>query len=225
MLIYCVNLLKLKFKFSLFEVLPTGEGLGGVISLLNYRMRIYKILFFLPLLFLLSCKDKEAAGILSHEEMQALLVDVHIVDGALYEVSGEPDSLFKYGSGKYEVVFKKHHTDSTQFRKSYLYYTKRPDELFKIYEKVVPAIKVKADSAATLKRKADSLENVKLQKRNEAIAKRAADSIKRIGSKKFKADSIKKLKAAKPTPAVKKSKRDLFLERSKQFKGKNAIPR
>jgi len=188
-------------------------------------MRNYKILFFLPLLFLLSCKDKTAEGILNSEQMQALLVDVHIVDGALYEVSGEPDSLFKYGSGKYELIFKKHHTDSTQFKKSYLYYTNRPDELYKIYEKVVPAIKFKADSATKIKRKADSLENIKQQKINEATAKRAADSVKRVNDKKLKADSLKKKPKSTTAQAVKPKKNALFLERAKQFKGKNAVPR
>jgi hypothetical protein len=188
-------------------------------------MRNYKILFFLPLLFWLSCKDKEAAGVLSHEDMQAVLVDVHIVDGTLFEVPGFPDSLYKYSSGKYEQVFKKHHTDSVQFKKSFIYYTNRPDELFKIYEKVVPAIKIKADSAAKVKRIADSLENKKQQKINEAIAKRVADSIKRVNNKKLKTDSLRKKPKTKPVPIVKPNKKSLFLERAKQFKGKNAIPR
>jgi hypothetical protein len=191
-------------------------------------MRNYKILFFLPLLFLLSCKDKPAEGILNSEQMQALLIDVHIVDGALYEVSSEPDSLFKYGSGKYEQVFKKHHTDSTQFKKSFYYYTNRPDELYKIYEKIVPAIKFKADSAITVRRKADSLENIRLQKISQSAAKRAADSVKRVNDKKLKADSLNRPASKpvkKPDATVKPKKRSLFLERAKQFKGKNAISR
>jgi len=163
-------------------------------------MRIYKILFFLPLLFLLSCKDEKAAGILSHEDMQALLVDVHIVDGTVFELSPEPDSLYKYTSGKYARVFQKHHTDSTQFKKSFSYYTNRPDELLEIYEKVVPAIKFKADSAATVKRKADSLENIRQQKIIQAKAKHTADSVKRVNDQKAKADSLKKKPAKKQTP-------------------------
>ncbi|CAM3989504.1 DUF4296 domain-containing protein [Mucilaginibacter galii] len=187
-------------------------------------MRIYIILFFLPLLFLISCKDEKAAGILSHEDMQAVLVDVHIVDGTLFEVPAFPDSLYKYSFSKYQRVFDKHHTDSAQFRKSFIYYTGKPDELFDIYEKVVPVIKVKADSAAKVKRVADSLENKKQQKINEVIAKRAADSIKRINNKKLKADSLKK-KKNKPDSTVIKKKRSLFLERAKKFRGKNAISR
>jgi len=171
-------------------------------------MRNYKILFFLPLLFLLSCKDKEAAGILSQEDMQAILVDVHIVDGTLFEVPGFPDSLYKYSVGKYQRVFEQHHTDSVQFKKSFIYYSNRPNELFKIYGKVVPAIKFKADSAATVKRKADSLENIRQQKINAAIAKRAADSIKSVNDKKLKADSLKK--KVKPASAVKPKKNALL---------------
>lgn len=187
-------------------------------------MRIYIILFFLPVLFLLSCKDKKDPGILSHEDMQALLVDVHIVDGTLFEVPAFPDSLYKYSSGKYQRVFEKHHTDSTQFKKSFIYYTNRPDELFDIYEKVVPAIKVKADSAAKVKRKADSLENIRQQKISAAIAKRAADSIKRINNKKLKADSLK-IKKKQPDSTAAQKRQARFKDRVKQFKGKNAISR
>lgn len=187
-------------------------------------MRIYKILFFLPLLFLLSCKDEEATDVLNHEDMQSVLVDVHIVDGTLFEVPGYPDSLYKHSFGKYDKVFKNHHTDSVQFKKSFIYYSNRPDELFEIYEKVVPAIKIKADSAAKVKRIADSLETIRQRKINEAMAKRAADSIKRINDKKLKADSLKNKKNKLDTAANKKRK-DIFSERAKKFKGKNAISR
>jgi hypothetical protein len=162
-------------------------------SLLNYRMRIYKILFFLIPIFLLSCGTKIPAGILDHEQMTGLLVDIHIVDGSLFEVAQDPDSLFKYGINKYQYVFKQHKTDSTQFKKSFKYYTNKPDQLFEIYEEVTKVIKAKSDSSLKIRAKIDSLERIKQNKINERLAKRAADSIARLN--KIKADSIAKKKA------------------------------
>lgn len=168
--------------------------------LLNYRMRIYKILFFLLTVFFVSCGKKTPTGILSHEQMTALLVDMHIVDGSLFVIPQTPDSLYKYSAAKYQYVFKQHQTDSTQFKKSFKYYTNKPDELLDIYENVVPIIKARADSSAKIKLKKDSLERIKQDKKNQMLAKRAADSIARI--QKVKADSLKKkAKAVKPARA------------------------
>lgn len=178
-------------------------------------MRIYKILFFLPLLFLLSCGENKPSGILNHQQMQEVLVDVHIVDGSLFELASIPDTLYKYGEVKYEQVFKQHHTDSTQFKKSFLYYTNKPDELYDIYEKVTAALKVKVDSATKVKTRADSLERIKQNKINEALAKRAADSIARVN--KIKADSARKKARADSTAKARK------LE--KKEKKKNAVSR
>ena len=169
-------------------------------SLLNYRMRIYKILFFLLMVFFVSCGKKTPPGILSHKQMTALLVDMHIVDGSLFTVQPYPDSLYKYSAAKYQYVFKQHQTDSIQFKNSFKYYTNKPDELLDIYEEVVPIIKTKNDSVVKYKIKFDSLERIKQTKINQMLAKRAADSLKRI--KKVKADSLKKkAKAVKPAQA------------------------
>jgi hypothetical protein len=112
---------------------------------LNYRMRIYIILFFLvPLLF--SCKSDTPPGILDQEQMAAVLVAVHLVNGTMASVPQHPDSLYKYGTGKYQLVFKQHHTDSAQFRKSFRYYTSKPDKLDAVYDDVIKLLKAKADS-------------------------------------------------------------------------------
>jgi len=175
-------------------------------------MRIYKVLFFLPLLFLLSCREKRPAGILDHEQMEAILVDIHIVDGLIFNVPLIPDSLYKHSAAKYQYVFEQHHIDSAQFKKSFIYYSKQPDQLYDIYDKVVAAIKVKADSSARIKTKADSLERIKQNKINQLLAKRAADSLKRVNQ--LKADSL----------ARKKAKAD-SIAKTKTLKKKNVIPR
>jgi hypothetical protein len=108
-------------------------------------MRKYIMLFFLvPLLF--SCKSSTPPGILDQEQMAAVLVDVHIVNGTLAGMAQHPDTLYKNGIDKYQMVFKQHHTDSTQFKNSFKYYTSKPDKLSAVYDEVINRLKEKTDS-------------------------------------------------------------------------------
>jgi len=110
-------------------------------------MRKYITLFFLGSLFLLSCSgNKPAKGILSPVDMVSLLTDVHTVDGRMYIVMQNPDSLYLKGMGHYLYVFKQHHTDSTQFKNSLKYYSGNPNDLSVIYDSVASKIKHKIDS-------------------------------------------------------------------------------
>jgi hypothetical protein len=111
-------------------------------------MRIYINLFFLGILFFSACnsKEKTPAGVIAKDQMAGLLTDVHIVNGTLYATPQMPDSLYKYGMGKYLNVFKQYHTDSTQFKKSIIYYASKPDELENIYQQVMDNLKAKQDS-------------------------------------------------------------------------------
>jgi len=109
-------------------------------------MRKYIAVFFSVSLFLLSCnKDKSANQIIDHSRMVKLLIDIHTVDGRMYN-RVVPDSMYKYGAGMYMAVFKKYKTDSVQFRKSFNYYTTQPEEMQAIYEEVLKNFKQKTDS-------------------------------------------------------------------------------
>ncbi len=170
-------------------------------SPLNYRMRIYKILFFFAAVVMLaSCKQGRPDGILSPKQMVPLLVDVHIVDGSLSNVPAMPDSLFKHGVSRYDKLFKAHGADSVQFRKSFAWYANEPDQLYDIYVKVSDIIKAKADSSLKARAKTDSLLQVKQNKLLAERAKRVADSVRK--AEKRKADSIRK--KAKTDSTVKK---------------------
>jgi hypothetical protein len=120
---------------------------------LNYRMRIYKYLFFLGLLAFAACKGDESvpANIISEDRMPAVIAEIHIIDGDLYNVPQQPDSLYKYSMGHYTAAFKKHHTDSTQFKKSFIWYTKHPVKLDEIYDKVLKILQTKNDSIGKIK--------------------------------------------------------------------------
>ena len=136
-------------------------------------MNKYNKLFFSVLIFLAACSgNKVPNGIIAQDKMTNLLTDIHIVDGSIYSVMQLPDSLYKYGTDKYQMVFRKYHTDSLQFKKSFQYYASNPDKLQAIYDQITINIKQKSDSLNKLnldkinkdnKRRTDSLN--KLQKK------------------------------------------------------------
>src|SRR6185312_9603169 len=118
----------------------------------------YIVLFFSVMIILSACKhDKTLAGIISEPRMIHLLTEVHIIDGSLTNVRQEPDSLYKYGLGKYLALFKKYHTDSAQFKKSMNYYAMRPTELLKMYDRITPNLKQKTDSLNKIQYKQQAL--------------------------------------------------------------------
>ena len=133
-------------------------------------MQKYKIFFFSLLLFCAACNGGGIPkGILDEETMTRLLTQIHITDGSMYNTVQLPDSLYKYGINKYDMVLKSFHTDSTQFKQSMKYYTQHPDILEKIYIKV----------ADDLKSQSDSLNKV-YQAQIKAENQRRLDSIKKL---------------------------------------------
>jgi len=111
-------------------------------------MRKYITLFFSVCFILSACTaDKSGADIIKPDEMISVLTDVHIIDGTMYNaVSQNLDTLYKYGNNRYLAVFKKHHVDSAQFRRSLKYYTTQPLELQGMYDKVLANLQQKTDS-------------------------------------------------------------------------------
>jgi hypothetical protein len=116
-------------------------------------MRNYKYLFFLGLLILQACAGTESVpdNVISQDRMPAILADIHLVDGNMYNIPQQQDSMYKYGMGNYIAVLKKHHTDTAQFRRSFIWYTKNPDRLNDIYTEVTKTLQKKIDSIADIK--------------------------------------------------------------------------
>ncbi len=76
-------------------------------------MHKYITLFFLATGFLSACKGGKPTGeIISRDRMVNLLTEVHIVDGGIFTIAQNPDSLYKYGTDRYLTLFEKFHTDS-----------------------------------------------------------------------------------------------------------------
>ncbi len=117
-------------------------------------MHKYIILFFSVSFLLSACKgSKNQGAIINHDQMVSLLTEVHIIDGGIYTITQNPDSLYKYGTGRYMALFKKHHTDTAQFSKSLKYYTTQPVELQAIYVEVLKNLAKKADSLNKIQQK------------------------------------------------------------------------
>jgi hypothetical protein len=165
-------------------------------------MHKYLILFFSVTLFLCACKSNGIPnGVLKPDQMVNLLTQIHIVDGSLYNGQQAPDSLYKYGTGKYIAVFERFHTDSGQFKKSLNFYSIDPNKLSDMYDQVDAKIKALSDSLNLLDRKqrkvalkADSLKADSAKKAMQKNGKAAAP----------KADSINKLKQKHPDALPKK---------------------
>ena len=178
----------------------------------------YLTLFFSVTLFLCGCKgDSVPSKFIQPKQMTGLLVQIHLIDGSLYNGLQGGDSLYKYGMGKYLAAFKKFDTDSAQFRKSMQYYASEPDKLFKIYDSVEVRIKTMSDSV--------NLAQNKLRAITQKADSLKADSVKKAMLKPKtpvqKADSVKQAKIRERTMARKADsvKADLL----KQAKTKRAM--
>jgi len=198
----------------------------------------YLTLFFSVTLFLCGCKsDSVPSKFIQPKQMTGLLVQVHLIDGSLYNGLQGGDSLYKYGMGKYLDAFRKFNTDSAQFRKSMEYYASEPDKLFKIYDLVEVRIKTMSDSVnlvqnkqRAITQKADSLkaDSVKKALLKPKTAAQKADSVKQAKIRERvmnrKADSLKAglVKQAK-TKRTMKSKID-SARKLKHRKKLNAVP-
>jgi hypothetical protein len=140
-------------------------------------MQKYKILFFSLLLFCLGCTgDDIPKGVMDEDKMVSLLTQIHIADGSMYNTMQLPDSLYKYGVSKYDMILKNFHTDSNQFKKSMHFYTQRPDILVKIYEQISDNLKQVSDSLnkanqeqikKDTKRRQDSIKNLPKDQQNK----------------------------------------------------------
>jgi len=110
-------------------------------------MRKHIILFFSALLLFTACKwDSTPKGILKPDKMINLLTAVHIVDGSIYNIDPAQDSLYKFGTGRYQALFKRFHTDSGQFKKSLKYYAGQPEQLETMYTEILKKLTFKQDS-------------------------------------------------------------------------------
>ncbi|RYZ94839.1 MAG: DUF4296 domain-containing protein [Sphingobacteriaceae bacterium] len=159
-------------------------------------MRKYISLFFSAIVVLCACNDTPG-GVIEKEKMVDVLMDVHIIDGTMFNVSSMPDSAYKYGTGRYINVFKNHDTDSAQFNRSLKYYTSKPEVLKTMYDTITARLQIRVDSV----NKELQREQAKNAKQSTAMMRGKGmmpGSVKRMDLQdsmkvrlKFKADSVK----------------------------------
>jgi hypothetical protein len=149
-------------------------------------MQKYISLFFSVLLFLTACKSNELPkDVLNEKDMLNLMLDIHLTDGTVYQVPQVPDSLYKYSSAKFVALFKKHHTTDAVYKTSLKYYSKQPEKIQDMYNKLETIIKGKIDS---------------LNKVTAAEAIKAAAKAKPVVPTGHKSDSVARPTIAKPQP-------------------------
>jgi len=111
-------------------------------------MRKQLILFFLALFLLAACSsNNDTANVIKKDKMVRLLCDVHLIDGSM-ALHAAKDSMYKYGTNRYGLLFKKYNVDSAAFKNSMKYYAARPDDMINIYEEIGKLLIKRSDSTA-----------------------------------------------------------------------------
>ncbi len=118
-------------------------------------MSLRVIKHLLPVLFLATaltaCVDhdvKQPEGVLSHDQMVDILVDIHLIEGARSgtQILGDTNSIPDY----YAHIYIKHGTTEQDFKTSFDWYTQHPKILKAVYEDVIVALsKLEEDVKAT----------------------------------------------------------------------------
>lgn len=92
-----------------------------------------KVLYVLLLILLSGC-GMRPWGVLSRNEMVAVLLDVHVAEAAMKVVDTSAKRIEK--QEYYNIIFEKHNTTKEQFDKSLDWYARHPKVLVEIYDDV-----------------------------------------------------------------------------------------
>jgi hypothetical protein len=107
---------------------------------------LLKILVLPLLLFFAACdfEDSPPDDVLAPDKMVAILTDVHIAEGRVSQMRfrSMDSSIVMYDYFQ-KKLYKKHQTDSAQYKNSYDYYSANPKKLEDIYDKVAKKIEAR----------------------------------------------------------------------------------
>lgn len=93
------------------------------------------------LFLLLSCQGKNRRTIIPEKEFIEVLVDLHLADAIASEKTNLDHSYRIDSASLYGALFKKHDISRAMFDSTMSYYTKRPDDFQKVYNKVTARLK------------------------------------------------------------------------------------
>ena len=115
-------------------------------------MMFHKLVPFLLICLLASCKPSKPSGVLSESRMVGILVDYHLAQGMVEGVDNEVEKRYTY----IQAVFRKHRISEQDFDKSMVYYCEHAEDLSRIYIQVNKRIEASAammgmDTKAQLK--------------------------------------------------------------------------
>ena len=94
----------------------------------------YRVLCLLVMMLCLSGCSMRPWGVLSRDEMVAVLLDVHVAEAAMKVVDTSAKRIER--QEYYNTVFAKHNTTKEQFDKSLDWYARHPKVLVEIYDEV-----------------------------------------------------------------------------------------
>ena len=114
-----------------------------------------------------SCKREIPENIIPQDQMERLLLDMHLADGQL--ASMVADSARIYRDSYYDAIFSRYAVDSTEFKHALVFYSTRPQLMKEIYVEIEKQLEhyntIEQDSVTAgynAKRMADSLVNARL---------------------------------------------------------------
>jgi len=96
-------------------------------------------LFIVLVLSMYSCSDakKEPDYLIASDSLVGIMVDMHLVETAANLKLIGADSLKPNYNQMFEAIFKKHGITKTEFDSTLFFYSKKPDEISGIYDKVL----------------------------------------------------------------------------------------
>ena len=107
-------------------------------------MSLIKIKYFIFLTFfiMVSCQNNTEQGVIPKDKMVDILIDMHIYEEAINELSYEKDTLKSLFKMKELEIFESYSVTEEMYRKSYSYYFFNPKELDNIYQVVIDSLSV-----------------------------------------------------------------------------------
>lgn len=100
---------------------------------------LHSSLFIVLLLSISSCSDSKEQPdyLIASDSLVGIMVDMHLVETAANLKLIGTDSLKPNYNQMFEAIFKKHGITKTEFDSTLFFYSKKPDEMSGIYDKVL----------------------------------------------------------------------------------------
>lgn len=93
---------------------------------------------------LISCKEESIPkGVLSIDEMAAILIDVHLAEGKIDVLRLYGDTAKLVFNHFEKQIFEKHQVDRDSYKKSFAYHLDNVNTLDQIYSRVVDSLNVR----------------------------------------------------------------------------------